>query len=121
MRLTFYGKSASKFRINPENFHPYILELLVVWWCALCCSFSRDGPVSRMKFASLEANLGGGLSHSSFLSPSGRSPDITKTLFTGILSLNSLRPTVLPAKSDSDVVFCLQSYQELLIYRLLVY
>ena len=29
--------------------------------------------------------------------------------------------TVLPAKSDSDVMFCLQSYQGLRINRLLVY
>ena len=31
------------------------------------------------------------------------------------------RLTVLPAKSDSDVMFCLQSYQGLVIDRLLVY
>ena len=30
-------------------------------------------------------------------------------------------PTVLPAKSDSDVMFCLQSYQGLIINRSLVY
>ena len=29
--------------------------------------------------------------------------------------------TVLPAKSDSDVMFCLQSYQGLIIDRSLVY
>ena len=29
--------------------------------------------------------------------------------------------TVLPAKSDSDLMFCLQSYQELIIDRSLVY
>ena len=29
--------------------------------------------------------------------------------------------TALPAKSDSDVMFCLQSYQGLLIDRLLVF
>ena len=29
--------------------------------------------------------------------------------------------TVLPAKSDSDVMFCLQSYQRLIINRSLVY
>ena len=28
---------------------------------------------------------------------------------------HSLYPTVLPAKSDSDVMFCLQSYQGLMI------
>ena len=33
----------------------------------------------------------------------------------------STRPTVLPAKSDSDVMFCLQSYQGLIIDRSLVY
>ena len=30
-------------------------------------------------------------------------------------------PTVLPAKSDSDVMFCLQSYKGLIIDRSLVY
>ena len=30
-------------------------------------------------------------------------------------------PTVLPAKSESDVMFCLQSYQGLIIDRSLVY
>ena len=30
-------------------------------------------------------------------------------------------PAVLPAKSDSDVMFCLQSYQGLMIDRSLVY
>ena len=29
--------------------------------------------------------------------------------------------TVVPAKSDSDFMFCLQSYQELIIDRSLVY
>ena len=29
--------------------------------------------------------------------------------------------TVMPAKSNSDVMFCLQSYQELIIDRSLVY
>ena len=29
-----------------------------------------------------------------------------------------LTTTVLPAKSDSDVMFCLQSYQELIIHRI---
>ena len=29
--------------------------------------------------------------------------------------------TILPAKSDSDVMFCLQSYQGLIIDRSLVY
>ena len=29
--------------------------------------------------------------------------------------------TVLPAKSDSDVKFCLQSYQGFMIYRSVVY
>ena len=29
--------------------------------------------------------------------------------------------TILPAKSDSDVMFCLQSYQELVIDKSLVY
>ena len=32
-----------------------------------------------------------------------------------------LSPTVVPAKSDSDVMFCLQSYHELRIDRSLVY
>ena len=31
------------------------------------------------------------------------------------------RPTVLPANSDSDIMFCLQSYQGLRINRSLVY
>ena len=31
------------------------------------------------------------------------------------------RPTILPAKSDSDVVLCLQSYQGLILERSLVY
>ena len=44
----------------------------------------------RIKFASLEANLVGSFSrsHSFFLSPSGRSRDITEILLTGTLSLN---------------------------------
>ena len=33
----------------------------------------------------------------------------------------ALKATVLPAKSDSDVMFCLQSYQGLRIDRSLVY
>ena len=40
----------------------------------------------------------------------------------GPIKLNhSLLSTVLPAKSDSDVMFCLQSYQGLIINRSLVY
>ena len=38
----------------------------------------------------------------------------------GIIWLN-VPATVLPAKSDSDVIFCLQSYQGLIIDRSLVY
>ena len=33
----------------------------------------------------------------------------------------SYEVTVVPTKSDSDVMFCLQSYQVLMIDRLLVY
>ena len=38
-----------------------------------------------------------------------------------IIHNNINRTTVLPAKSDSDVMFCLQSYQGLIIDRSLVY
>ena len=40
-----------------------------------------------------------------------------------LIYLISTQPcaTVLPAKSDSDVMFCLQSYQGLIIERSLVY
>ena len=37
------------------------------------------------------------------------------------LTHNNASTTVLPIKSDRDVMFCLQSYQGLLIDRLLVY
>ena len=45
-------------------------------------------------------------------------------LFTNAISTNLAQKnatTVLSAKSDSDIMFCLQSYQGLLIDRLLVY
>ena len=35
--------------------------------------------------------------------------------------LNLIYTTILPAKSDSDFMFCLQSYQGLIIDRSLVY
>ena len=35
----------------------------------------------------------------------------------GKLDIKRHSPTVLPAKSDSDVMFCLQSYQGLIINR----
>ena len=38
-----------------------------------------------------------------------------------IEEFSSIRTAVLPAKSDSDVMFCLQSYQGLIIDRSLVY
>ena len=34
---------------------------------------------------------------------------------------NSYKHTILPAKSDSDVMFCLQRYKGLIIYISLVY
>ena len=37
------------------------------------------------------------------------------------IDFNALQTTVLPAKSDSDVMFCLQSYPGLVIDRPLVY
>ena len=37
------------------------------------------------------------------------------------LLMKSKQSTVLPAKSDSDVMFCLQRYQGLIIDRSLVY
>ena len=40
---------------------------------------------------------------------------------TLLLEYIFLRITVLPAKSDSDVMFCLQSYEGLMIDRSLVY
>ena len=40
---------------------------------------------------------------------------------TGTQVLNICTSTVLPAKSDSDVMFCLQRYQGLIIDRSLVY
>ena len=65
----------------------------VIGWCAPCCSF-HTWLVDRVKFASLDTNLGGGwglfsLSYS-FVSTSvsGRSPDMTEILLTGTLSLN---------------------------------
>ena len=62
--------------------------------------FQRDGPVifrlvHGLKFASLEANLGGGWGLLVYpillfyLPLSGRSPNMTEILFTGSLSLNS--------------------------------
>ena len=42
-------------------------------------------------------------------------------MITGELGQAMRKPTVLPAKSDSDVMFCLQSYQELIIDKSLVY
>ena len=42
----------------------------------------------------------------------GRSVSLTNNLGSN---------TVLPAKSDSDIMFCLQSYQKLIIDRLFVY
>ena len=70
--------------------------LWVVGWGTLCCSYQKDGPVifGRMKFASLEAYLGGGFGHvilsHSFHTLSGRSPDMPEILLTGTLSLNSI-------------------------------
>ena len=72
-------------------------------WCVFSCSLQRDGPVwlvGLMKFASLEADLGGesrpfSLSHSYFLSPSlWKNPDMTEILLVGILCLHSKRNTV---------------------------
>ena len=45
--------------------------------------------------------------------------DIIKAKY--YLNSNSLAFTVLPARSDSDLMFCLQSYQGLRIDRSLVY
>ena len=42
-------------------------------------------------------------------------------LFFSQVKINIERTTVLPAKSDSDVMFCLQSYQGLKINRSFVY
>ena len=42
-------------------------------------------------------------------------------LMRGLSLIVKIPCTVLPAKSDSDVMFCLQSYQGLIIDRSLVY
>ena len=42
-------------------------------------------------------------------------------IFEPINVINRVKRTVLPAKSDSDVMFCLQSYQGLRIDRSLVH
>ena len=69
-----------------------------IGWCTLCCSFQRDDChiwlVDRMKFASLEANLGGdqGLLIYPILLfslPLSRwSNNMTETLLTGTLRLD---------------------------------
>ena len=51
------------------------------------------------------------------------SGELKKTLQAALglynyVSKHGLRPTVLPAKSESDITFCLQSYQGLIIVRL---
>ena len=50
-------------------------------------------------------------------------PIAAKNIWSGAKSTMNLNlvGTVLPAKSDSDVVFCLQSFKGLIIDRLLVY
>ena len=45
----------------------------------------------------------------------------TATAFIGCLNTIIVFTTVVPAKSDSDVMLCLQSYQELRIDRSLMY
>ena len=44
-----------------------------------------------------------------------------KMVLSHSLNMNMQLPTVLPAKSDSDIMFCLQSYQGLIIDRSHVY
>ena len=51
---------------------------------------------------------------------SRNSTSVLKAL-PGKLDIKRHSPTVLPAKSDSDVKFCLQSYQGLMIDRSLVF
>ena len=46
---------------------------------------------------------------------------LTHCIFSLNVCVLVLCLTVLPAKSDSDVMFCLQSYQGLIIDRSLVY
>ena len=41
--------------------------------------------------------------------------------YIGTTHYYMILPTVLPAKSDNDIMFCLQSYQGLRIDRSLVY
>ena len=67
-----------------------LLQLSERWPCHIW-------PVGRMKFASLEANLGGGWGLRVFypillfsLPLSGKIPDMTEILLTGTLSLNSI-------------------------------
>ena len=68
--------------------------------CPLRYSFQRDGIVmfvGRTKYASLEANFGGGLGllfypiFPDFLPLSRRSSDMTEILLTGPLSLNLIK------------------------------
>ena len=49
------------------------------------------------------------------------SPNVSLLCELIIIFLCGLSTTVLPAKSNSDVMFCLQSYQGLIIDRSLVY
>ena len=55
----------------------------------------------------------------------GRREKHTTFVAIGALRVNALKNldtvTVLPAKSESDVMFCLQSYQGLIIDRSLMY
>ena len=49
---------------------------------------------------------------------------LVRVLFNANKTLSmifSRKPTVLPAMSDSDVMFCLQTYHGIIIDRLLVY
>ena len=71
--------------------------MLVVGWCAIYCSFQKDGrhirSVGGKKIASLEWRVGlFSLSHLFFLSPlSRRRPDKTEILLTGTLTLSVLK------------------------------